>query len=175
VYVVYGFAMRFPAARGFDPRAVQVTRSGSAAHCCPFKRAIEGLEVVAREALSPLGGSLDAVGRQPAVDGVDGRVAQSRQRRRARASEGSLEVSIAIRRLNQSANSGPERCVSPLAQPIARKRPPSDGRKAPQRKEKRPALESTNLVRHYSLRGDRLVLSFPLGDNTAHGHFVRAR
>jgi hypothetical protein len=38
-----------------------------------------------------------------------------------------------------------------------------------------PGIEGTDQVRHYSLRGDRLVLSFPLGDNTAHGHFVRAR
>ena len=39
-----------------------------------------------------------------------------------------------------------------------------------------PEIEGTNLVRHYSLRGDRLSLSFPLGDTaTAHGHFVRVR
>ena len=39
-----------------------------------------------------------------------------------------------------------------------------------------PGLEGTKLVRHYSLRGDRLVLSFPVGDTaTASGHFVRAR
>ena len=39
-----------------------------------------------------------------------------------------------------------------------------------------PGLEGTKQVRNYSLRGDRLVLSFPLGDTaTASGHFVRAR
>ena len=39
-----------------------------------------------------------------------------------------------------------------------------------------PQFEGTNLVRHYSLRGDRLVLSFPVSDTqTAHGTFVRAR
>jgi hypothetical protein len=39
-----------------------------------------------------------------------------------------------------------------------------------------PQIEGTNLVRHYSLRGDRLVLSFPVSDTTtAHGRFVRVR
>ena len=39
-----------------------------------------------------------------------------------------------------------------------------------------PQTEGTNLVRHYSLRGDRLVLSFPVSDTTtAHGRFVRVR
>jgi hypothetical protein len=39
-----------------------------------------------------------------------------------------------------------------------------------------PTIEGTKIVRHYDLRGNRLVLSFPVSDTeTAHGHFVRAR
>jgi Lipocalin-like domain len=39
-----------------------------------------------------------------------------------------------------------------------------------------PQTEGTNLVREYRLRGDRLVLSFPVSDTeTAHGRFVRVR
>jgi Lipocalin-like domain len=39
-----------------------------------------------------------------------------------------------------------------------------------------PTMEGTKVIRHYDLRGDRLVLSFPTSDTeTAHGQFVRAR
>lgn len=39
-----------------------------------------------------------------------------------------------------------------------------------------PQFEGQKLVRHYDLRGNRLVLSFPVSDTeTAHGTFVRVR